>query len=81
MVTSVNSNLGLLFKIHLSTPSLAALSTPSLAALLIRLSTEKAAEVGVDKRNFEPHSPTILTKCAPFSSRALNFRYRLCSQV
>ena len=36
----------------------------------------KAAKLGVDKCNFEPHSPTILTKCAPFSSRALNFRYR-----
>ena len=41
----------------------------------------KAAKAGVDKRNFEPHSPTILTLCAPFSSRALNFGYRLCGQI
>ena len=40
-----------------------------------------AAKLGVDKRSFEPHSPTILTKCAPFSSRALNFRYRICDQL
>ena len=42
---------------------------------------ENTAKAGVDKRNFVPHSPTILTKCAPFSSRALNFRYRLCGQI
>ena len=41
----------------------------------------KAAEAGVDKRNFDPHSPTILTKCAPFSSRALNLRYRICNEI
>ena len=41
----------------------------------------KAAELGVDKRNLEPHSPTILTKCAPFSSGALNFRYRICDEI
>ena len=40
----------------------------------------EAAKAGVDKRNFDPHSPTILTLCAPFSSRALNLRYRICGQ-
>ena len=37
---------------------------------------DNTAKAVVDKRNFEPHSPTILTKCAPFSSRALNVGYR-----
>ena len=41
----------------------------------------KAAKLGVDKRHFEPHSPTILTKCAPFSSRALKLRYRICDEI
>ena len=41
----------------------------------------KTAKVCVDKRNFQPHFPTILTKCAPFSSRALNFRYGICGQL
>ena len=41
----------------------------------------KAAKLGVDKCSFDPHSPTILTKCDPFSSRALNFRYRICDEI
>ena len=42
---------------------------------------ENAAKVGVDKGKFEPLSPTILTKCNPVSSRALNFRSRIYGQL
>ena len=38
---------------------------------------ENAAKVGVDKGKFEPLSTTILTKCTPVSSRALNFRSKM----
>ena len=42
---------------------------------------ENAAKVGVDKGKFEPHSPTILTKCNPVSSRALNFRFGVNGRI
>ena len=42
---------------------------------------ETAAKVGVDKGKFEPLSPTILTKCNPVSSRALNFRSRVYGRI
>ena len=42
---------------------------------------ENAVKVGVDKGKFEPYSPTILTKCNPVSSRALNFRSRIHVQL
>ena len=42
---------------------------------------ENAAKVGVDKGKFEPLSPTILTKCTPVLSRALNFRSRIYGQI
>ena len=33
------------------------------------------------QRKFVPYSPTILTKCTQFSSRALNFRFRMYDQI
>ena len=42
---------------------------------------ENAAKVGVDKGKFEPSSPTILTKCNPVSSRALNMRSRIYVRI
>ena len=42
---------------------------------------ENAAKVGVDKGKLEPRYPTILTKCNPVSSRALNFCSRIYGRI
>ena len=43
--------------------------------------SRKSRQSGCQESNFEPYYPTILTKCAPFSSRALNFRYSIHGQI